>query len=131
MDPKIKLATDFLDALRNSDHERLFSYLSENVHIVGASGARYGKPELMQYFSHSTSPFKDVKQDHVGEYTYGNTVIIETVMKAVHVNSYMGIPPSNEPFVLPTLNVFEVENEKIIAWRQYQNTKILIDLHNP
>ena len=131
MDPKIKLAQNFLDALRKGEHDRLFSYLSEDVHIVGGSGAHYGKPELRQYFSHPGKPFKDVTQEPIGEYLCGDTVIIETVMNAFHVGSYMGIPPSNKPFVMPSLNVFEVKDNKITAWRQYQNTKILMDLNNP
>jgi steroid delta-isomerase-like uncharacterized protein len=130
MDPKIKLAQDFLDALRKGERDQLFSYLSEDVQIVGASGTHYGKPELRQYFSHMGTPFKDIKQEPVGEYMTGDTVIIETVMKAEHVDSYMGIPASNKLFVMPTLNVFEVKNNKIIKWRQYQNFKILADLHN-
>jgi steroid delta-isomerase-like uncharacterized protein len=130
MDPKIKLAQDFLDALRKGERDQLFSYLSEDVQIVGASGTHYGKPELMHYFSHMGTPFKDIKQEPVGEYMTGDTVIIETVMKAEHVDSYMGIPASNKLFVMPTLNVFEVKNNKIIKWRQYQNFKILADLNN-
>jgi predicted ester cyclase len=97
---------------------------------VGASGAHYGKPELTEYFKHVGVPFKDVKQEPVGEYLVGDTVIIETVMKAVHVGTYMGIPPSNKQVVIPTLNVFEVKYDKIVTWRQYQNFKILADQHN-
>ena len=52
-------------------------------------------------------------------------------MKAEHAGPYMGIPASNKPFEMPTLNVFEVKENKIVAWRQYQNTKILMDLNNP
>ena len=131
MDQKIKLAQNFLDALRKGEHDRLFSYLSEDGHIIGASGMHYGKPELIQYFSHPGKPYKDVKQEPVGEYLSGNTVIIETVMKAEHVGAYMGIPASGKPFVMPSLHVFEVKDNKITAWRQYQNTKILMDLNNP
>ena len=131
MDAKIKLAQNFLDALRKGEHDRLFSYLSEDVHIVGGSGTHYGKPELIQYFSHPGKPYKDVVQEPVGEYLHGDTVIIETVMKAEHVEPYMGIPASGKPFVMPTLHVFEVKENKIVAWRQYQNTKILMDLNNP
>ena len=130
MDPKIKLAKDFLEALRKGEHDLFFSYLSEDVHIVGASGTHYGKPELKQYFSHLDTPFKDITQEPVGEYLTGDIVIIETVMKAIHLGSYMGIPASNKLFVMPTLNVFEIKDNKIKAWRQYQNFKILSDLHN-
>jgi len=130
MNPKIKLAQDFLEALRKGERDRLFSYLSEDVHIVGASGTHYGKPELRQYFSHMGTPFKDIIQEPVGEYLSGDTVIIETVMKGIHVGAYMGIPASNKPFVMPSLNVFEVRDNKIVKWRQYQNFKILADLHN-
>jgi steroid delta-isomerase-like uncharacterized protein len=130
MDNKVKLAKDFLDALTKGEHGRLFSYLSEDVYIVGASGTHYGKPELVQYFSHSGQPYKDVMVEHVGEYHIDDMVIIETVLKAIHVGPYMGIPPSNKPFVMPTLHVFEVKDDKITAWRQYQNFKILSDLHN-
>jgi len=130
MDPKIKLAQGFLEALRKGERDRLFSYLSEDVHIVGASGTKYGKPELKQYFSHMGTPFKDIRQEPVGEYSTGDTVIIETVMKAEHVGSYMGIPASYKPFVMPTLNVFEIKDNKIKTWRQYQNFKIIADLHN-
>ena len=130
MNPKIKIAQDFLEALRKGERDRFFSYLSEDVHIVGASGTHYGKPELKQYFSHADTPFKDVKQEPVGVYLTGDTVIIETVEKGTHVGSYMGIPASNKPFVMPNLNVFEVKDNKIKAWRQYQNFKILADLHN-
>lgn len=130
MDSKIKIAKAFLDALRIGDKTKLFSYLSEDVHIVGASGTHYGKPELKQYFSHMGTPFKDIVQEPVGEYIFDDTVIIETVMKAEHVGPYMGISPSNKPFEMPTLNVFQVKDDKIISWRQYQNFKILSDLHN-
>jgi len=131
MDPKIKLAQNFLDALKTGEHTRLFSYLSENVHIVGGSGTHYGKPELIQYFSHPGKPFKNVIQEPVGKYICEDVTIIETVMKGEHVGPYMGIPPSNKPFEMPTLHVFEVKDNMITAWRQYQNTKILQDLNNP
>jgi steroid delta-isomerase-like uncharacterized protein len=130
MNPKIKLAKDFLEAIRNIDRDKLLSYLSEDVHIVGASGTHYGKPELAEYFNHVGKPFKDVKQEPVGEYLIGDTVIIETVMKAKHIDTYMGIPPSNKQVVMPSLNVFEVKEDKIVTWRQYQNFKILSDMHN-
>ena len=130
MDPKIKIAKAFLEALRTGDKNQLFSCLSEDVQIVGASGTKYGKPELKQYFSHMGTPFKDIKQEPVGEYLTGDTAIIETVMKAEHVGEYMGIPPSNKAFEMPTLNVFVIKNDKIISWRQYQNFKILVDQNN-
>jgi steroid delta-isomerase-like uncharacterized protein len=130
MDPKIKIAQDFLLALRNQEHDQMFSLLSEDVQIVGASGTHYGKAELEQYFSHSGNPYKDVKQELVGEYVMDDTVIIETVLRAIHVGPYMGIPPSNKPFEMPTLHVFNVKNGRITAWRQYQNFNILADLHN-
>ena len=126
MDPKIKLAKDFVEAPGAHVH-----YLSEDVQIVGASGTRYGKAELIQHFSQYTShPFKDVKQEPVGEYLIGDTVIIESVMKGIHVGAYMGIPPSNKLVVMPSLNVFEFIGDKIVAWRQYQNFKIIADMHN-
>jgi ketosteroid isomerase-like protein len=71
-----------------------------------------------------------VKQELVGEYVMDDTVIIETVLRAIHVGPYMGIPPSNKPFEMPTLHVFNVKNGRITAWRQYQNFNILADLHN-
>ena len=129
MNPKIKLAQDFLEALRKGERDRLFSYLSEDVQIVGASGTYYGKPELRKYFSHSGQPYKDSKQETIGEYIMGDTVIIETILRAEHVGPYMGIPASNKRFEMPTLHVFEVKDGKIAAWRQYQNQKILADLH--
>ena len=129
MDSKVKIANEYMDALRKGEIERLFSYLSEDVQIVGGSGAHYGKPELMQYFSHYESPYRDVEHIPVGTYTCGNTVILESVLKAVHVKEYMGIPPSNKPFKMPTMNLFEIKDGKITAYRQYQNTKILLDLH--
>jgi len=130
MDQKIKLAQDFLKALRKGDRDRLFSCLSDDVHIIGASGTHYGKAELMKYFSHVGRPFEDITHEPVGEYLIGDTVIIETVFKGKHVDTYMGVSPSYKPFVMPTLNVFEVKDDKIKTWRQYPNFKILSDLHN-
>ena len=128
MDPKVKIASDFMDALKKAEIEKMLTFLSEEVKIVGASGAHYGKPELEQYFSHYTPPYRDVKTVPVGTYTVGDTVILESVLNGVHVKEYMGVPPSNKPFSMPTLNVFEVKNDEIAAWRQYQNIKILVDL---
>ena len=126
MNPKIKKAQEFLETPGKCIH-----YLSEDANIIGASGTHYGKPELTEFFSKFVSkPFKDAKHEPVGEYLIGDTVIIETVMKGIHVNSYMGIPASNKPFVMPSLNVFEFKDNKIKSWRQYQNFKILADLHN-
>lgn len=130
MNPKIKIAQDFLDAMKSREFDRLLSYLSEDVHILGASGTHYGKPELTEYFSHVGMPFVDNEQEPVGEYLFGDTVIIESVMRGKHVGPYMGIPPSNKTVVMPTVNVFEVKDNKIIVWRQYQNFKILADMHN-
>ena len=130
MDTKIKLAKDFLLALNTQEHERMFSYLSEDVKIVGASGTHYGKPELRKYFSHSGQAYKDSKQETIGEYSMDNVVIIETILRAEHVGPYMGIPASNKRFEMPTLHVFEVKDGKITAWREYQNQKIVADLHN-
>ena len=130
MDTKVKIANGFMDALQSAEIERLLSYLSEDVQIVGASGAKYGKKELAQYFSHYKPPYKDVKNVRVGIYTFNDLVILESVLEGVHVNEYMGIKASNKPFKMPTVNIFEIKDDKIAAYRQYQNTKILIDLHN-
>ena len=106
-------------------------YLSEDVQIIGASGTHYGKAELVQLFSQFTSkPFKDTEYEPIGEYVIGDMVIIESVMKGIHVGAYMGIPPSNKLVVMPSLNVFEFIGDKIVAWRQYQNFKIIADMHN-
>ena len=129
MESKVKIATSFMDALQLVEIERLLSYLSDDVKIVGASGAKYGKPELTQYFGHYTPPFKDVKTSHVGTYSVNDHVIFETVINATHVNDYMGIKASYKSFEMPVINVFEVKDDKITAWRQYQNFKILADLH--
>jgi steroid delta-isomerase-like uncharacterized protein len=131
MDPKVKIASDFMDALRKAEIEKLLSFLSEDVEIVGASGAHYGKLELERYFSHYMPPYRDVKTVPVGTYKVRDTVILESVLNGVHVKEYMGVPPSNKPFSMPTLNVFEVKNDEIAAWRQYQNIKILADLSIP
>ena len=126
MDPKIKIAKDFVKA--PGAH---VDYLSEDVQIVGASGTRYGKAELIKLFSQFTSkPFKDTKNEPVGEYVIGDLVFIESVMKGVHVGAYMGIPPSNKLAEMPSLNVFEFKGDKIVAWRQYQNFKIIADMLN-
>jgi len=126
-----KTVNEFLDALMNSKHEKLASILSDDVKILGSSGKRYGKKEIIKYFADAESPYGDRNYERVGTYVIGNTVIIESLMNAVHVGEYMGIPPSNKRFELPAVNVFEVENGKIKAWRQYQNNKILFDLTNP
>ena len=128
MESKVKIATSFMDALQSADIERLLSYLSEDVQILGASGAKYGKPELTHYFGHYTPPFKDVKTKRVGTYAVNDHVILETVIDATHANDYMGIKASNKSFEMPVINVFEVKDNKITAWRQYQNFKILADL---
>ena len=130
MESKVKIATCFMEALQSAQIERLLSYLSEDVQIVGASGAKYGKKELTKYFGHYTPPFKDVKTSQIGTYAVNDHVILETVIEATHANDYMGIKASNEPFEMPVINVFEVKDDKITAWRQYQNFKILIDLHS-
>jgi limonene-1,2-epoxide hydrolase len=124
------LANLFMDALNNSETERLLSYLSEDVKMVGASGLNYGKPELIQYFNHYVPPFKDTHNTRIGTYAVDNIVIIENVLEGIHVSDYMGIKASNKSFKMPILNVFKVNDDLITEWRQYQNTKILIDLHN-
>jgi steroid delta-isomerase-like uncharacterized protein len=125
----VEIANDFLWALQTSNFDRLLSYLSEDAQIVGASGTNYTKKDLEQYFSQFENPFREVNNELVGTYTYENYVIIESVLNAVQEKEYLGIPPAKKLFKLPTLNVFEIENDKISAWRQYQNTKILLDLH--
>jgi limonene-1,2-epoxide hydrolase len=42
----------------------------------------------------------------------------------------MGVLPSNKEVVMPALHVFEVKDDKISEWRQYQNFKILSDAHD-
>jgi hypothetical protein len=60
MDPKIKLAKDFVEA--PGAH---VDYLSEDIQIVRASGTRYGKAELIQLFRQFTSkPFKETRARH-------------------------------------------------------------------
>ena len=121
---------EFWDAVANSNMERLGAVLSDEVKILGSSGLRYGKKEIMEYFSHSSMPYGDRESVLVGTYEIGKTFIIESLLKAIHVGEYMGIPPSNKRIELPSVNVFEVEDGKITAWRQYQNNKILLDQHN-
>jgi hypothetical protein len=126
MDPRIKMAKEFVEAPGAN-----ISYLSDDAKIIGASGTHYGKPKLEELFQKFTSkPFKDVVHEPVRDYVINDTIIIETVMKGLHVGKYMGIEPSNKLVVMPSLNVFEFKGDKIIAWRQYQNFKILEDQHN-
>jgi hypothetical protein len=126
MDSRIKIAKEFVEAPGAN-----ISHLSDDAKIIGASGTHYGKPKLEQLFKQFTSkPFKDVVHEPVRDYVIDDIVIIESVMKGVHVGNYMGIPPSNKLVVMPSLNVFEFEGDKIVAWRQYQNFKILADQHN-
>ena len=126
----VKIVDDYLDARRNAQHEKLFSLLHDDVKILGASGKRYGKKEIKKYFKGSKTPFGEMDYQRVSTYVVGNTVIIESLMNAVHVGEYNGIAPSGKRFELPSVELFEIKDEKIISTRQYQNNKILSDLHN-
>jgi ketosteroid isomerase-like protein len=126
----VKIVEDYLDARRTGQHEVLFSLLHDDVKILGASGNRYGKEEIKKYFSGSGTPFGEIDNKRVGTYVVGNTVIIESLMNAVHIGEYNGIDPSGKRFELPGVELFEIEGEKIVSIRQYHNDKILSDLHN-
>ena len=52
-----KTIQEFMDAIANSNMEKLDNVLSDEVKILGSSGLRYGKKEIMEYFSHSTMPY--------------------------------------------------------------------------
>ena len=120
----------FYNAMSKSDNEALDALFSEDVKVIGSSGIRYGKKEIMEYFSHYEMPYEDIESEIIGTYAVGNTFILESLMKAVHTGEYMGIPPSNKRIELPSVNVFEVVDGKITSWRTYQNNKILLDQHN-
>jgi predicted ester cyclase len=121
----IRIVEDYLGARRNTQHERLFSLLHDDVKILGASGKRYGKKEIKKYFEGSETPFGEIDNKRVGTFVVGNTVIIESLMNAVHVGEYNGIAPSGERFELPGVELFELKDEKIVSIRQYHNDKIL------
>jgi ketosteroid isomerase-like protein len=130
MNPLVKIVEDYLDARRNAQHEKLFSLLSDDVKILGASGNRYGKKEIKKYFKSSEKPFGEIDYKRVGTYVIDNTVIIESLMKAVHIGTYNRIAPSGKQFELPGVELFEIKDDKIVSIRQYHNDKILSDLHN-
>jgi predicted ester cyclase len=51
-------------------------------------------------------------------------------MKAIHIGTYNGIVLSGKQFELPSVELFEIKDSKIVSIRQYHNDKILSDLHN-
>ena len=42
----------------------------------------------------------------------------------------MGIPATYQPFEMPMMNIFDFKKSKIEVWKEYMNTKILLDLAN-
>jgi steroid delta-isomerase-like uncharacterized protein len=130
MGSNLSVALDFLKAMMNSEHEKLIHYLSDDVFIVGASGIAYSKEELETYFSGYENPFRDVRNEIIRTIIHGETVIVESVLSGVHIEEYMGIPPTHQPFEMPMINIFDFKNGKIEVWKEYMNTKILLDLAN-
>ena len=128
MDSNEAKAYGFLKALSNLEYEKLLDYTTEDIRVQGASGKTYGKKELKMYFKDMKPPFNNVRFEKVRAITKGETVIIERMMSGIHIGEYNGIPPSNKKFEMPTVHLFDFREGKIMAWNQYMNIKILMDL---
>ena len=123
----------FLDAVLAGDFSTIKELITEDIQCLGASGISYSRKEMEAYFKHygeQPSPFKDSKLKKIRTINCGDILVIESYSTGIQVREYMGIPPANKPFEIPTINIFDFENGKIKAWKEYQNTKILLDLSN-
>ena len=124
----VQIAHDFVKAISEIDFTKQLSMLSDTVQILGASGTNYGKKELEIYLMNFNNPFKEIRLDTTQTIVSGNTVVVVSEMSGFLVKEYMGIPSVKERFRMPMLNLFEIQDGKVVTWKEYMNWKILEDM---
>ena len=121
----VELAIRFVNYMVEGDFDKPVQMLSEDVKILGASGATYGKKEVEAYYQNFENPFKDAEMVVQDYYVCGDVVVLVGMMSGFLVEEYLGIAPFKKRYRLPVVNIVEFKDGNVVAWKGYMNLKIL------
>ena len=116
MDP-IQTAHAFISAMEKMDYDTALQYVADDIEYVnGNSPAVYGPDGVRQTLEPFFTPLKKNEFRILREATDGNVVIIERLDRHLADHGW---------FELPVTGVMEVEDGRIIYWREYFDMAVI------
>ena len=125
-DPK-QLVEQFMEAITNHDYPKIqemlhedYTYESSDGQLVEGIEAGIARYEML------ITAFPDLHMDIRNMYVDGNTVISEFINHGTHQGELNGIEPTQHPIALPSCNILEIRDGKIIADRDYYDNAFMM-----
>ncbi len=81
-----------------------------------------GKEEAKKFFKNFTTAFPDAKFEVARALTYGDDVIVESVLKATHKGALGKIAATKKPIAIHLVDVFRMKDGKVARAWTYQNS---------
>lgn len=117
------LAGGNLDLVDELVHEKFVEYGSFPLQIPdGREGLKAWIATLHQGFSDIGAEIEDLVED-------GDTVWARVRIHGIHTGEFLGIPPTDKPFEINTLDVIRFQDDKAVErWGVTDTTSLLIQL---
>ena len=116
-----KLVREIFDVIMY-DIDGLEKYLADDITFWMADRSQQGKDQVMSAWSHfikNVAKPKDIKI--VNLIAQGNLVAAESVVTAIHIGEWVGVPATGKEVPLNMVYIFEFEDGKVKSWKDYFN----------
>lgn len=124
-----KIIENFYNYFNNSDLEKLFALISENVtHEINHNGVKMGKEEVIQCLEYSKEHYKE----QVSNLVYmisddARYVSVRFVVNGEYLKTDESkIPATGQTYVLDVFNYFEIRNNQIVDAKYFYDEASLI-----
>jgi steroid delta-isomerase-like uncharacterized protein len=120
-----RVVREFYKYVEKKDFDGIRELLQDDFKWVCASTKEWGFDRLRKAGTEDTRAFPDVKINFQRIVAHGNSVIVEYDWVGTHKEEYFGIPATNREVKVPFVEIFELENGKIILVKTYANMILL------
>jgi len=115
----------FYNAFQNNDEEKIIQFCDERTEWITLEGMPHGgkyvgvKSIFQNYFPNMLKNFKEFHVDPKKYFESGDHVIV--------IGEYEGISKKDKKFNAPFSHIYQIENNKIIKFEQFTDTKKIQD----
>jgi steroid delta-isomerase-like uncharacterized protein len=125
---RLKIIKEHMDTEVAQDFDRTLATFSGHPHyeIVPTGQVFDGAEEVMGYYQTSRTAFPDLRHGNVRYHVADDTIIVEFDLLGTNLGEFYGMPPTGNPFVVPTIAVFFFDGDRIVHERVYFDTASML-----
>ncbi|MCB9008824.1 MAG: ester cyclase [Ardenticatenaceae bacterium] len=90
-----------------------------NGNAVGVAGVK----QAVEMFHNALS---DISIELIDMISEGDKIAVRWTVRGIHIDNFLGIPPSGKPLTLTGINIYQIADGKIIANHEQTNIPELL-----